>query len=80
MIFCVEDDASIRDIEIYTLQSMGYEAEGFVSGVELFEALKTKTPELLLLDVMLPGDDGVTILKKLRADPGTRALPVIMAT
>ena len=80
MIFCVEDDASIRDIEIYTLQSTGYEAEGFVSGAELFEALKTKTPELLLLDVMLPGDDGVTILKKLRADPGTRALPVIMAT
>ena len=80
MIFCVEDDASIRDIEIYTLQSTGYEAEGFASGEELFEALKTKKPELVLLDVMLPGDDGVTILKKLRANPVTRSLPVIMAT
>lgn len=80
MIFCVEDDASIRDIEIYTLQSTGFEAEGFASGEELFEALRTKSPELLLLDVMLSGDDGVTILRKLRANPVTSSLPVIMAT
>lgn len=80
MIFCVEDDASIRDIEIYTLQSTGFEAMGFASGAELFEALETKMPELVILDVMLPGDDGVTILKKLRANPVTSKLPVIMAT
>lgn len=80
MIFCVEDDASIRDIEIYTLQSTGFEAQGFASGEELFEALRTKLPELLLLDVMLSGDDGVTILRKLRANPVTKSLPVIMAT
>lgn len=80
MIFCVEDDSSIRDIEIYTLQSMGFSAEGFSSGAELFKALETRIPQLVILDIMLPGDDGVTILKKLRANPATSSLPVIMAT
>ena len=79
MIFCVEDDASIRDIEVYTLRSTGFEAEGFSRGDELFAALKGTRPELIILDVMLPGDDGVTILKKLRSAPATRDIPVIMA-
>ena len=80
MIFCVEDDESIRDIEVYTLRSTGFLAEGLADGTELFTALQSTLPELILLDVMLPGDDGVTILRRLRADPATRAVPVIMAT
>lgn len=80
MIFCVEDDASIRDIEVYTLQSTGFEAEGFADSAVFFAALKTKTPQLVLLDVMLPGEDGVAILKKLKASDKTRSIPVIMAT
>ena len=79
-IWCVEDDASIRDIEVYTLQSTGFEAEGFADGASFFEALKSKMPGLVLLDVMLPGQDGVEILKRLKASPATHALPVIMAT
>lgn len=80
MIFCVEDDASIRDIEVYTLRSTGFEAEGFADGDSLFKALSEKTPELVILDVMLPGDDGVAILKRLKSNPKTAGLPVIMAT
>ena len=80
MIFCVEDDASVRDIEVYTLESVGFQAEGFADGASFFEALKARTPELILLDVMLPGEDGTAILKKLKANPSTSALPVIMAT
>lgn len=80
MIYCVEDDASIRDIEVYTLRSTGFEAEGFEEGEAFFHALREKMPELVLLDVMLPGRDGVEILKALRAAPDTRDLPVIMAT
>lgn len=80
MIFCVEDDASIRDIEVYTLQSTGFETEGFADSAAFFAALKTKTPQLVLLDVMLPSEDGVAILKKLKASDKTRGIPVIMAT
>ncbi|HNW05214.1 MAG TPA: response regulator transcription factor [Oscillospiraceae bacterium] len=80
MIFCVEDDPSVRDIEVYTLESVGFKAEGFADGASFFEALKARTPELVLLDVMLPGEDGTAILKKLKANPSTSALPVIMAT
>lgn len=80
MIFCVEDDASIRDIEVYTLQSTGFEAEGLADGTALFSALRSKTPQLILLDVMLPGDDGVSILRKLKANGATGSIPVIMAT
>ncbi len=80
MIFCVEDDASIREIEVYTLRSTGFEARGFADGAGFFAAVREGAPELVLLDVMLPGDDGMTILKKLKADPATKALPVIMAT
>ncbi len=80
MIWCVEDDANIRDIEIYTLQSTGFEARGFSDGAAFFEALKTEKPELLLLDIMLPGLDGIEILKRLKVSAETRHLPVIMAT
>ena len=80
MIYCVEDDESIREIEVYALQSTGFEAAGFADGAAFFEAAKKQTPQLVLLDVMLPGEDGVAILKKLRAAPATRSVPVIMAT
>ena len=80
MIWCVEDDPSIREIEVYALNSTGLEARGFADGGEFWEALDTEQPELVLLDVMLPGEDGVTILKRLRADERYRDIPVIMAT
>ncbi len=80
MIFCVEDDSSIRDLMIYTLNSAGFEAMGFSEGESLFQALKTQKPELIMLDVMLPGDDGVTILKALRSQTSTSQIPIIMAT
>ena len=80
MIYCVEDDASIRDIEVYALRSTGFEAEGVESGPALFAALKRVPAELIILDVMLPGEDGLDILKKLRRGAATRNVPVIMAT
>lgn len=80
MIFCVEDDDSIRDIEVYTLQSTGFEAKGFADGDSLFAALTEELPELFILDVMLPGMDGVEILRRLKKMPQTHKLPVIMAT
>ena len=80
MIYCVEDDSSIRDLMIYTLRASGFEAEGFENGAALFSALEKAKPELIMLDIMLPGDDGLTILRKLRADMSTASVPVIMAT
>lgn len=80
MIWCVEDDPSIREIEVYALNSTGLEARGFADGGEFWEALDTEQPELVLLDVMLPGEDGVAILKRLRSDERYREIPVIMAT
>lgn len=82
MIFCVEDDVSIRDLMIYALETSGHEARGFNDGGELFEALGSRDnlPELIMLDIMLPGEDGMEILKKLKADPRTKNIPVIMAT
>ena len=80
MIYCVEDDANVRDIEVYALRSTGFEAEGCESGAALFAALKKAPAELVILDVMLPGEDGLEILKKLRLGAATRNLPVIMAT
>ncbi len=80
MIFCVEDDAGIRDLMIYTLTASGFEAEGFADAPEFFAAMRTARPELVMLDIMLPGEDGISVLKKLRADPATADLPVIMAT
>ena len=80
MIWCVEDDASIRDIEIYALNSTGFEAKGFEDGLAFWDALKTETPELVILDVMLPGMDGVELLTKMKQTPELYDIPVIMAT
>ena len=80
MIFCVEDDAGIRGMMVYTLKASGFEAEGFEEGVSLFEALTSRKPKLILLDIMLPGEDGISILKRLKRDALTRDIPVIMAT
>ncbi len=80
MIYCVEDDEGIRELIVYTLRTAGFEALGFPSGTELLEALRQKMPELLLLDIMLPGEDGLSLLKRLRSSPSTRVLPVILVT
>lgn len=80
MIWCVEDDASIRDIEMYTLETTGLETEGFADGDSFLAALKERKPDLILLDIMLPGEDGVAILKKLKGNVETAKIPVIMAT
>ena len=80
MIYCVEDDISIRELMLYTLRATGYEAEGFESGEALFAALCSATPQLITLDVMLPGMDGIEILKRLRSSGATERIPVIMAS
>lgn len=80
MIFCVEDDRNIRELVVYTLSSTGMEAEGFEDGEVFFKALAERLPELILLDIMLPGEDGLTILKKLRSNKKTKDIPVIMVT
>lgn len=80
MIYCVEDDRGIRDLMIYTLKASGFEARGFASGEELYRGLSEELPQLILLDIMLPGEDGITILRKLREGPETSRLPVIMAS
>lgn len=80
MIFCVEDDRGIRELVVYTLQTAGFEAVGISDGEELFSRLQTELPELIILDIMLPGEDGISILKKLRSDAGTEEIPIIMAT
>ncbi|WMJ84625.1 winged helix-turn-helix domain-containing protein [Oscillospiraceae bacterium LTW-04] len=80
MIYCVEDDDSIRELVVYTLRSGGFEAKGFSDGNQLDEALRQQMPALLLLDVMLPGEDGVSILRRIRASARLRRLPVILAT
>ena len=81
MIWCVEDDASIRDIEVYALTSTGFEARGFADGDTFWDALQKETPpELVVLDVMLPGTDGIELLRRLRASARFAELPVVMAT
>lgn len=80
MIWCVEDDSGILETELYALTSTGFEARGFADGSELWAALREERPTLVLLDVMLPGLDGVTILRRMKGDPGLRDIPVIMAT
>lgn len=80
MIWCVEDDASIRDIEVYTLTSTGFEARGFDDGVSFWAALQTEKPELVVLDVMLPGVDGIELLQRMKASAQLRTIPVVMAT
>ena len=78
MIYCVEDDPGIRELIVYTLNHSGFEAKGFERGEDLFPALKVCRPQLILLDVMLPGEDGITILKRIKA--GGTSVPVIMVT
>ena len=80
MIWCVEDDASIRDIELYALNSTGFEARGFEDGLSFWEALSKDKPELIVLDVMLPGMDGIEILTKMKESAEFCNIPVIMAT
>ena len=81
MIFVVEDDPNIRELVTYTLQSTGFDACGFENGSEFLKALSDgEKPELVLLDIMLPGEDGISILRKLRTRPDTRKIPVIMLT
>lgn len=80
MIWCVEDDASIRDIEVYTLTSTGFEARGFDDGVSFWSALQTEKPDLVVLDVMLPGVDGIELLQRMKASAELRTIPVVMAT
>ena len=80
MIFCVEDDISSRELMIYTLKSAGFDAKGFPESTGFWKALETETPELIMLDIMLPGEDGIEILKKLRKKTKTAEIPVIMAT
>ena len=82
MIWCVEDDASIRDIEVYALQSTGFQARGFEDGSAFWKALRDEAekPQLVVLDVMLPGIDGVELLRRMRNEPALEQIPVVMAT
>ena len=80
MIYLLEDDSNIRDFVLYALNGQDMEAEGFERPSEFWEALSRRMPDLLLLDIMLPEEDGMEILRKLRAKPDTRRLPVIMLT
>ena len=80
MIFCVEDDNNIRDLLVYTLETTGFHARGLEDSQELWKALAEEEPELILLDIMLPGEDGYSILEKLKKSSGTRDIPIIMVT
>ena len=80
LIYCVEDDEGIRELVVYTLQNSGLPARGFADGDALSSALREGKPDLILLDIMLPGEDGVSILRALRRRPDTEKLPVILLT
>ena len=80
MIYCLEDDSSIRDLMIYTLNAAGYEAAGFAESTSFRSALESHLPELIMLDIMLPGEDGIAVLRSLKKDIRYRDIPVIMAT
>lgn len=80
MIFCVEDDTSSRELMIYTLNSAGFDAKGFPESTEFWKAMEAEKPDLIMLDIMLPGEDGIEILKKLRSKTSTKDIPVVMAT
>lgn len=80
MIWCVDDDSTIREIEVYTLTQTGFEARGFADGISMLEALESERPELIILDIMMPEMDGLEALAKLRADAEYKNIPVIMAT
>lgn len=80
LIYVVEDDVNIREIESFALKNSGYEVEEFESGKAFFEKMQVKAPDLVLLDIMLPDTDGISIMKRLRAESATKTLPVIMVT
>lgn len=80
MIYLVEDDDSIRELVLYTLHTTGFEAEGFRNAADFWQALEKELPQLVLLDIMLPDEDGLHILKHLRAGAETADLPVMMLT
>ena len=80
MIYCVEDDRGIRELMTYTLNASGIKAEGLKDGKELDEALKKEKPSLITLDIMLPGEDGISILKRLKNDERYRNIPIIIAS
>lgn len=80
MIYCVEDEGNIRDLIVYALKNSDFDVQGFASGEELFEAMREKMPSLVLLDIMLPGEDGLQILSRIRENPTTEDIPVIMLT
>ena len=80
VIWCVEDDPSIREIEVYVLKTTGMEAYGFENGTVFWETLQQKQPDLILLEVMLPGVDGVELLTRMKANEKFRDIPVIMET
>lgn len=80
MIFCVEDDSNIRELVVYTLETTGFQARGFEEGKSFLEALALETPDLILMDIMLPGEDGISLLKRLKNSFKTRDIPVIMVT
>ena len=80
MIWCVDDDSTIRDIEVYTLTQTGFEARGFADGISMLEALKSEVPELIILDIMMPEMDGLQVLSKIRSEAAYKNIPVIMAT
>lgn len=79
-IYVVEDDANIREIEIFALRNSGYEAKEFACASDFLKYIKNKKPSLILLDIMLPDEDGISVLKKLREQPDTRNLPIILVT
>ena len=80
MIYIVEDDLNIQEIELFALKNSGYQAVGFATAKEFYKALEIRTPELILLDIMLPDEDGMSILKKLRMRADTQKVPVILVT
>ena len=80
MIYLLEDDDSIRKLVLYGLDSQGFQAKGFALPSEFWRAMDAEMPELILLDIMLPEEDGLSILRKLRARPATKRLPIIMLT
>ena len=82
MIWCVEDDASIRDIEVYALNSAGFEARGFEDGSSFYAAItgEKEKPQLIVLDVMLPGIDGIELLRRIRANAALKQIPIVMAS
>lgn len=80
MIYCVEDDEDIRELVIYALETNGFETKGFSDSDSFWKAIHTERPQLIMLDIMLPGENGIEILKKLRAQKATQDIPVMMTT